>query len=86
MSDPAKRQGHQLHIGVFNRGNQLFSRPGWNVIDVSGSSKTLRSVFLLQNKAFVNQLLEVLLQSVMAEAYLALDFGEALGFAVSKRG
>jgi hypothetical protein len=30
-------------------------------------------------------LLEVLLEGVVAEAYLALDFGEALRFAVFKR-
>jgi len=56
------------------------------VIEVFGSSETLRRVFILQNKAFLNQSSEVLLEGVVAEADLALDCREATGLTVFESG
>jgi hypothetical protein len=86
MLNAAKRHGHQFHGRVLERGNDLFSSLGRNVIDKSGSSEPFGRILFPQNETFLYQSLEMLFEGVVAEAYLALECSEALGFAVFKRG
>jgi hypothetical protein len=82
MLDSSERHGHQLHIRVFWRDSDLFSSLQRNVIDVFGSSETASRFFFLYNEPFLNQSCDVLLEGVVAEAYLALERSEAVEFAV----